>query len=69
MSEERFVDFESRLAFQEHRIQQLEDELSGARKQLYELDNLCRVLARKVSALPATTTVALVDGEQKPPHY
>ncbi len=69
MSEERFVDFESRLAFQEHRIQQLEEELAEARKQLYELDNLCRMLARKVSSMPAAAPSLLDDGGEKPPHY
>lgn len=67
MSEERFIDLESRIAFQEHGLQELNDLVATQQKQLYDLEEFCKLLLKKVNAAPATPGSG--DDTEKPPHY
>jgi SlyX protein len=66
--EERLIELESRLAFQEHTLQELNDivaaqqqEIAILRQALQELDQRLRAMARQ--------PVASVEEETPPPHY
>lgn len=71
--EQRLVDLETRLAFQEHALQELSDALAAARSEEaanalrlhWALDEL-RQLRRALAASPVTGDTA---SEPPPPHY
>ncbi|OQY16701.1 MAG: hypothetical protein B6I36_09930 [Desulfobacteraceae bacterium 4572_35.1] len=69
MSEQSIIDLESRIAFQEHSLQELHDLVAVQQKQLYDLEELCKLLLKKVNAIPATAGEASNNGDEKPPHY
>ncbi len=67
MHDDRLTDLESRLAFQEHTIQELSDEIYRQQKQIVHLDQLCRLMLQKLQDVSATLPGKPVD--EKPPHY
>jgi SlyX protein len=68
MSEERFIDLESRLAHQDQLLHELNDVVTGQQAKLTQLEELCRALIDRVRA-------AGEGGEsgdpanERPPHY
>lgn len=68
MAEERIIDLESRLAFQEHTLQELNDIVAN---QQQELDILRKALQDIDKRLRAVTPqqVASLEDETPPPHY
>lgn len=69
MSQERFIELESRLSFQEHSIEELNDLVAVQQKQLYDLEEFCKLLLKKINAQPSAGTGATSAAEEKPPHY
>ena len=67
MKDETLIDLESRIAFQEHNLQQINDLVATQQKQLYDLEEFCKLLLNKINAMPAPTNSNV--GEEKPPHY
>lgn len=68
MSEERFVDIESRLAHQDQTLHELNAVITNQQQTIMQLERLCRSLAQRVADL----TEALPDGapsDERPPHY
>ena len=68
MSEERFIDLESRLAHQDNLINELNDVVTSQQEKIMQLDELCRSLLVRVRSLGE----ALPDagpGDERPPHY
>jgi SlyX protein len=68
MSEQRFADLETRLAYQEHTIDQLDQALAAQQQRLEVLESLCEELARRVRELtdPVGQSSAV---DERPPHY
>lgn len=68
MSEQRFADLETRLAYQEHTIDQLDRALAAQQQRLEVLESLCEELARRVHELtdPVGRSSAV---DERPPHY
>ncbi len=68
MTEERFIDLESRLAHQDKLLSDLNDVVTEQQAKIMQLDELCRSLINRVrslgDALPAGD-----PGDEKPPHY
>ncbi len=68
MSEERFIDLESRLAHQDQLLNELNDVVTKQQIKIMQLDELCRSLIQRVrsmgEALPADGS-----GDERPPHY
>ncbi len=66
--EERIIELESRLAHQDHLLQELNDVLTDQQSRLMQLETLCRTLADRLQAIgemmPATS-----GGDEPPPHY
>lgn len=71
--EQRLVDLETRLAFQEHALQELSDALAAARSE--EAANALRLhraleeLRQLRSAMAATPVTGDAASEPPPPHY
>ncbi len=68
MSEERFVDLESRLAHQDQMLQQLNDVVTEQQARLMQLEDLCRSLIDRVRSLGESAAAGSPEDE-RPPHY
>jgi len=66
--EERLVELETRLAFQEHAVSELSDALAEARLELARNDALLRRALDELRASRAGITADPAD-EPPPPHY
>ena len=68
MTEQRFVDLETKLAHQEHLLLELNDVITKQQGNIMRLEKLCDSIVERVrslgEALPAGT-----DVDEKPPHY
>lgn len=68
MSEERFIDLESRLAHQDHLLNELNDVVIRQQEKILQLDELLRTLTARVRAM--NDDVAHGDAaDERPPHY
>ena len=68
VDEDRLIEIESKLAYQEDLLASLNDALTDQQSQLTELGKLCRSIAERLQALAdAAGTDAIED--DKPPHY
>ncbi len=68
MSEQRFVDLETKLAHQEHLLLELNDVITKQQENIMRLEKLCDSIIERVRSLgEALPTSANVD--EKPPHY
>ncbi len=68
MTEERFVDLETRLAHQEHLLLELNEVITKQQENIMRLEKLCDSIIERVrslgEALPGDASV-----DEKPPHY
>ena len=66
--EDRIIELESRLAHQDHLLNELNDVLTDQQSRLMQLETLCRSMADRLQAIgemmPATGR-----GDEPPPHY
>lgn len=69
MDEKRIIELELKVAFQEHTVHQLQELVAVHQKQLYDLEELCRLLLQKLNAQPSTTGGGDSTNNEKPPHY
>ncbi|HEX4937384.1 MAG TPA: SlyX family protein [Candidatus Kapabacteria bacterium] len=65
--EDRITELETRIAFQEHSLQELSDEMYRQQKQIERLDNICRMLLQQMQDVSAALPAKPLD--EKPPHY
>lgn len=68
MTEERFVDLESRLAHQDQLLNELNDVVTQQQSKIMQLEELCGSLVSRMRSI----NEALPDGdpqEERPPHY
>jgi len=68
MSEERFIDLETRLAHQDQLLHELNDVVTGQQARMMQLEELCRSLIDRVKAV----SDGPADGDpaaERPPHY
>lgn len=68
MDEQRLIDIETRIAYQEHTLAELNDVLTDQQAQLTRLQNLAVTLGERVQSL-AERPESAAEAEQKPPHY
>ncbi len=66
--EDRIIELESRLAHQDHTLQELNDVITDQQSRLMQLETLVRSMADRLQAIgdmmPATS-----GGDEPPPHY
>ena len=68
MSEERFIDLETRLAHQDHLLHELDEVVTAQQARIMRLEDLCRSLIDRVKAIGDGPS----DGDaahEIPPHY
>jgi SlyX protein len=68
MSEERFIDLESRLAHQDQLLHELNDVVTAQQAKIMQLDELCRSLIDRVRSIGDGVSTDDQDDE-RPPHY
>ena len=68
MEDEKFIDIESKLAYQEHTIAELNDALSSQQTQISNLEHQVVALIDRVKALSESAPAGGTDDEP-PPHY
>jgi SlyX protein len=68
MSEERFIDLESKLAHQDQMLNELNDVLTEQQARLMQLEELCRTLVDRVRSL-GEGLPAGDPADERPPHY
>lgn len=68
MSEERFIDLESRLAHQDQLLNQLNDVVTEQQVKIMQLDELCKSLIQRVRSM-GDDMPASDAGDEQPPHY
>jgi SlyX protein len=68
MSEDRFIDLESRLAHQDQLLHELNNVVTEQQSKLMQLEELCRSLIDRVRSV----SDGMPDGDpsdEQPPHY
>ena len=68
MSEDRFIDLESRLAHQDQLLNELNEVVTQQQAQIMQLETLCNSLTSRVRSIGD----AMPDSDpttEKPPHY
>jgi SlyX protein len=68
MSEERFIDLETRLAHQDQLLHELNDVVTAQQAKLMHLEELCRSLIDRVRAVSDGTPEG-DPADERPPHY
>ena len=68
MDEERLIDLETKLAHQEHLLNELDDALTNQQAQISQLELLCKSLVDRIKALPDGDSGGGTEDE-RPPHY
>jgi len=66
-TEQRLIDLETRIAFQEDAIQDLSDVLYRQQQQLDRLEQMCNLILQRLQDLPAGSGGN--GGDERPPHY
>ncbi len=68
MSEDRLVDIETKLAFQEHTIEELNEVVIAQQKELEGLKNTVQYILDKMELL-VDTHMERAPANERPPHY
>jgi len=68
MSEERFIDLESRLAHQDQLLNELNEVVTSQQGKIMQLDALCKSLIERVRSM-SDVAPAGDSGDERPPHY
>ncbi len=69
MSEERLVNIESKIAFQENQLDELNKAIYHQQKRLERLEATYEALARHISSLAESANEAKSVASERPPHY
>lgn len=68
MSEERLIEIETRIAYQEDALRELSDALVRQQQEIDRLHALCQALQGALTSL-ATQGIQPAPAEERPPHY
>lgn len=68
MSEERFIELETKLAHQDQLLHELNEVMTDQQAKLMQLEALCRSLVDRVRSL-GEGIAASDPGDERPPHY
>lgn len=69
MSEERLVEIETKIAFQERTIKDLNDVLCEQQQEIERLGSICNALLKRVKELSEFSLGIDAPANEKPPHY
>lgn len=68
MTEDRFIDLETRLAYQDDTLRVLSDTIARQQQQIDRLEQVCRQLIERLKS-PPQDTVKGTAADERPPHY
>lgn len=68
MSEQRFIEIETKLAHQEHTMIELNKAVTQQQQTISKLEHLCASMAERITSLNDAQSVARTTDEP-PPHY
>ena len=68
MTEQRFVDLETKLAHQEHLLLELNDIIAKQQENIMRLEELCDSIIERVRSLSEAASAG-TNLDEKPPHY
>jgi SlyX protein len=68
MDENRLINIETKLAHQEHLVDELNLALTDQQSRITELEALCRRLVERLQSL-AESAAGEAGDEERPPHY
>ncbi len=68
MSEERLVNIETKLAFQEDLVEELNKTIYQQQQKIEQLEATCKALARLITSL-SESMGDKTAGHERPPHY
>jgi SlyX protein len=66
--DERLIEIETKLAYQEHTISELNDVIYRQQQQIDQLERICKALTDRMQDMAETST-SDKGGYEKPPHY
>lgn len=69
MSEDRLMEIETKIAFQELTIKELNDVLYQQQQEMEKLASICDFLVKQVKELSKLTPGNDAPANEKPPHY
>ena len=69
MSEDRLIDIETKIAYQEKTIKDLNDVVCEQQQEIERLASLCETLVKRVGELSEFTLGIDAPANEKPPHY
>jgi len=69
MSEERLVEIETKIAFQEQSIKDLNDVICEQQQEIERLGTICETLVKRVKKLSEFTPGIDAPENERPPHY
>ncbi|MBK9162304.1 MAG: SlyX family protein [Nitrosomonadales bacterium] len=69
MNEERLIDIETKLAFQEDQIDELNKTVYQQQQKLDQLTEVCKALAGQVRVLAEAGNDGKSPANERPPHY
>ncbi len=69
MDEQRMIEIETRLAYQEQALAELNDALTGQQGQLDRLARLTGNLEARIVALAVAAAARSEAADERPPHY
>ena len=69
MSEDRLVEIETKIAFQEKTIKDLSDAIYEQQQEIERLGDICTALAKRVKEISEVTFGIDAPANEKPPHY
>jgi SlyX protein len=69
ISEERLVEIETKIAYQEKTIKDLNDALYEQQQEIERLGDICNSLVKRVKELSGVTLGIDAPANEKPPHY
>jgi SlyX protein len=68
MSEERFIDLETRAAHQDQLLSDLNDVVTAQQEKIMQLEDLCKLLLGRVRSIGEAMPEG-DPGDERPPHY
>ena len=68
MIEDRLVDIEIKLSYQENTIRELNSVVCAQQKQIDQMDSVCKVFANRIKDL-SEALEGNISLNEKPPHY
>lgn len=66
--EDRFIDIETKIAYQDDLLQTLNDAMIEQREKIAVLEQRCQALLERMAALHSVA-VTDADSDERPPHY